>query len=307
MEIMNNIATNNTNNNNDAFAFLDQLMNQTEHELAGLADIRENAQKKREEIMKNDTVFAAVVASRGYIGIINMSMDNKVANAPAIKPAVIKGKKLTSPTTTLIGVHSVIGSALQGKFGDKKHLTIYANTFEIPRLSGMLRRINDGLTAETNFMTEKEMEYVEKNVHKYGELYASYAKALFKTMAKAVAEGFKLRFVGFNTLSGYALKYRYPIELAGKVAEFKNGFATVTDSKGIAKCIATANNFKLNGKHKLIKNDDGVLVVERPIKEGSEQAFVSQMFAVTARSIMITATKAAAEAGVEEEAPEEIA
>ena len=30
MEIMNNIATNNTNNNNDAFAFLDQLMNQTE-------------------------------------------------------------------------------------------------------------------------------------------------------------------------------------------------------------------------------------------------------------------------------------
>ena len=91
MEIMNNIATNNTNNN-DAFAFLDQLMNQTEHELAGLADIRENAQKKREEIMKNDTVFSAVVASRGYIGIINMSMDGKVANAPAIKPAIIKGK-----------------------------------------------------------------------------------------------------------------------------------------------------------------------------------------------------------------------
>ena len=50
-----------------------------------------------------------------------------------------------------------------------------------------------------------------------------------------------------------------------------------------------------------------MLVVERPIKEGSEQAFVSQMFAVTARSITIIATKAAAEADGEEEAPEEIA
>lgn len=285
MEIMNNVKNNVAVN--DALAFLENLSAEADKKIEDSKVALEKVAENREEIFLHDTVFATVVASRGYIGSMTLSKDNEVANAPTVTKAEAKGMKLTGPESTLAGVLSTLNSAVNtDMMGGKKHLTIYANSFEIPRLSGMLGRLNKG--DEKTYMTAAEAKFVEGRIKKYGENYEKIAMGTFMKMKEALKAGLKLRFVGFDALSGYAPKYRLPLEVAGQECEFKNGWATLKDGRRFSVAV------RLNGKHKLV-NADGRIVVERAVKEGSEQELAQKMFSVTSRFVSAEASREAAE------------
>ena len=250
--------------------------------------LTDKARAKREEELKNNTVIMSVVASRGYVGFVAGDIAEEIVEPANVGKAVNKetGEQVSAPVATLVGVCKALAKA--ESYG-KEHLVLYTNDFEARRISGMLSRINKG---EKIVLTQAEVEHINdpRNATKYGARYLAVAKKLFALLTEAKSKFKSVRVMGHNSIFGWELKYsNLPLDMANMELTFSKGLAS-TVFKGRNYRITLASGFKLNGKHKLVKAN-GNLVVEREIKEGSEQETARDLLSIVNQTIIIEDAK----------------
>ena len=263
----------NTNNNNN-INFYNELLAEYEKEQATIQDIREKMRAERADIMKNDTVYAVISTSRGYETVMFGSMDGKIQEKPSIKKS---GEN--NATKGLDGVYAALKSIHEKNLG-KKHIVLYVNDREARRISGMLGRINDGMKGDETMtvFTPKELEFISAHPLMYGANYVNAGKNVFMALVKLKKEGCIIRVASLDNLFGYKVTRNLPADVANKELMFTNGRGVVT-FEGRNYQFALANNLRLNGKHKLVL-ENGTIVVERQIVEGTEHAFVRKLFTI---------------------------
>lgn len=260
-------------NNNQSVNFYDELLAEYEKEQATVQDIREKMRAERVNIMKNDTVYAVISTSRGYETVMLGSMDGKIQEKPSIKKS-----ENNAATKGLDGVYTALKS-IHEKNEKKRHIVLYINDREARRISGMLGRINDMKEDdEMTVFTPKEFEFISAHPLMYGANYVNAGKNVFMALVKIKKEGYIVRVVSLDSLFGYKVTRNLPADVANKEVVLTNGRGVVT-FEGRNYQFALANNLRLNGKHKLVL-ENGAIVVERQIAEGTEHAFVRKLFTI---------------------------
>lgn len=271
----NNKTVNNANANND---FIEKLLAETEAQYQEAMKLTENIRENRKNIVENDTAFAVVMASNGYVAVTFGSKDGKVQ----IRPIVGTADKLTSAAATLAGAYTALEKL---KECEKNHVTLYVSDYEARRVAGMISRIN---TESMAFLTQKEMEFISARPTQFGDAYIANAKKLFLALAYMKQKlGKTVRVVALSGVHGYAINraYNLPQGLAEKTLTFRNGRALATvDGRNYA--VVAAGGLRLNGDHKIVIQNN-TLCIERAMEPGSEQEFVQNLWTISARLITV--------------------
>lgn len=279
--------TNNAiNNNQNGLSFIDSLLEESNKAFEEAVKLTDDIRENRKNIIENDTAFAAVVASSGYIAVTFGSMDGGVQ----IMPVIGKPEKMTSAAATLAGAFTALDKL---KDTDKTHITLYVSDYESRRISGMISRINTG---DNHFLTDKEKEFIDARPTQFGEFYVANAKKLFMALATTKQKFNKVvRIAALSSVHGYAINrgFALPQSLAGKKAMFRNGRATVADN-GRNYAIVISNGTRLNGEHKLAVQNN-TLCVEKEVTPGSEAEFAQKLWTISTRLVRARAIKESAE------------
>lgn len=243
--------------------------------------ITENWQTRnehRKETTIHETRIGYVMGSRGFIAsaslVIGEGPDSLEFNSA-------QQGKWTNKINVLAGIGNMIKHEMDKGDAAKSNLVIYTQDSEARRISGMIKRINNG---SNEYLTRPELEYVMSN-DQMGDTYRKMANSLFALLKQVKEKGINVRVTGSDGINGFQLtNYNLPETLENKVLTFKNGAARFGSQ------IINVRGLALNGNHKIIKNN-GRLFVERKVdkEKNPETYYALQLLQIISKNISVKA------------------
>lgn len=292
MELNNTIAA--SNNNVFDFSAIDAAIEAQAEELANVAKKREEAAEARKEILAKDTLVSVAFTQRGKIAVVSGSFTDGFTKPLIGDSKTSKGIALTAEESAMMAVSTAVKQAAASP---KKHIAIYTNGNSVLRLSGMVNRINK---KDDTILTKGEVEFVQKNLRRYGNSYGTVCKVVFNSLKDAIAAGKVVAFHGLDELGFAPLQYRVPAEADGETVELKRGYGRI-NLNGRSYTVKVRNGF-LTGNYKLVADSFGRISVEDPIdaEKAPGKALAFKLFQLASRTVTIKSAAEQADAAMEE-------
>lgn len=235
--------------------------------------------EQRRDNITNNTRIGYVMSSRGLVASASLVIGE---GADSLEFNNARKGSMSNKINVMTGIGKMIKAEYDKPAEKRKNLLIYTQDSEARRISGMIKRMKNG---SNEYLTKEELEYV-MNTDDLGETYRKMSNSLF-ALLKLVHEkgGFNVRVTGSDGINGFQLtNYDLPDKLENQELTFKNGVARY------GSLFVNVRGLRLNGTHKLIKNN-GRFMVERKIdKEKSpENYYALQLLQIISKSISVKA------------------
>lgn len=290
--VINNIATA-SYDFASALADIDTAIAEQASALEDVSKKREEAKEARKAVLFNDTTVAVAFTQRNKVVTASGTFDGGFEK-PAIGDAKTAKGALTSEEAAMMAIKVAVKKALAGT---KKHITLYTNGGSVLRLSGMVRRIAQ---KDDTILTKGEIDFIQKNLRRYGQHYGVIAKSVFATLKEAAAAGKVISFHGIDELGYAPLQYRVPAEADGETVELKRGYGRI-NVNGRNYTVKVRNGY-LTGDYKLVADSFGRIAIEDPIdaEKAPAKALAFKLFQLASRAVTIASANEAAETAMEE-------
>lgn len=287
---------NNTINTNNVFDFsaINAALEAQNEELANLDKKREETAEAHKAILLNDTEIAVAFSQRGKLVAITGSFSDGFTKPLIGDSKTNKGVALTAEEAAMMAVNTAVKQAASGT---KKHISVYTNANSVLRLSGMVGRIAKG---DNTILTKGEIDFVTKNIRRYGNSYGTVCKLVFNTLKAAADAGKVVSFHGIDELGFLPLAYRLPAEANGMTVELKRGYARVSVNN--RQYTVKARNSYATGEYKLVADNFGRIAIEDPIDEAKApaKALAFKLFQLASRTATIKVADEQAAAALED-------